>query len=185
MSSEGDQGNVSHPEDASTDDVELDLSRAVRDLQLAAASLYEHEKEIEDLGIRYGRIRDATLPFTTAAVTNADESEDNAIRRISLIADTLRQERERDQEETVVLPSGIEARGRDAQSGGSREGERTMCELVDRTRSRRAGDDVHVPRVTNLLTVPVTMYTTLLLACLLALLVAIVVAAVRGRPTDH
>ncbi|XP_018363506.1 PREDICTED: uncharacterized protein LOC108761446 [Trachymyrmex cornetzi] len=122
MSSEGDQGNISHLEDASTDDMELDLSRAVRDLQLAAASLYEHEKEIEDLGIRYGRIRDATLPFTTAAVTNADESEDNAIRRISLIADNLRQERERDQEETVVLPSGIEARGRDAQSGGSREG---------------------------------------------------------------
>jgi len=185
MSSEGDQGNASHLEDASTDDVELDLSRAVRDLQLAAASLYEHEKEIEDLGIKYGRIRDATLPFTTAAVTNADESEDNAIRRISLIADTLRQERERDQEETVILPSGIEARGRDAQSEGSREGERTMCELVDRTRSRHAGDDMHVPHVTNLLIVPVTTYTTLLLACLLALLVAIVVAAVRGRPTDH
>ncbi|KYQ49157.1 hypothetical protein ALC60_11771 [Trachymyrmex zeteki] len=187
MSNEGDQGNVSHLEDASTDDVELDLSRAVRDLQLAAASLYEHEKEIDDLGTRYGRIRDAALPFTTAIVTNADESEDNAIREISLIADALRQERERDQEETVVLPSGIEARGsqRDAQSGGSREGERTMCELVDRTRSRRVGDDVHVPRVTNLLTVPVTTYTTLLLACLLALLLAIVVAAVRGRPADH
>ncbi|KYM97215.1 hypothetical protein ALC62_12082 [Cyphomyrmex costatus] len=184
MNDDGDQGNASQLEDASTDDAELDLSRAVRDLQLAAASLYEHEKEIENLGSRYGRIRDAT-PLFAAAVSNADESEDDsAVHKIDLIVDGLRQERERDQEETVVLPSGIEARRGDAPSEGS-EGERTMCELVDRTRSRRAGNDVYVSCVTNPLTVPVTTYTTLLLACLLALLLAIVAAAVRGRPADH
>lgn len=180
-SNEGDQeGIASHLEDTSA--AELDLSRAVRDLQLAAASLYEHQREIEDLGTRRGRtIRDVT-PFTGTAVTSADESEDGlAVRKIGLIADALRQEQERDQEETVVLPSGIEA-----QSVGSREGERTMCELDRAARSCRAEDgDALVPRVTNLLTVPVTTCTTLLLACLLALLLAIVVAPVRGRPADH
>jgi len=180
-SDDGDQGDSNHlEEDASTADVELDWSRAVRDLQLAAASLYEHEREIEDLSIKPERI--------VGDATGADESEAGASRlRISLIADALRQERERDREGTVILPSGIETRGGDAQSGGSREGERTMCEL-DRTRPRRAGDGAHVPRVTivtNLLTVPVTTCTKLLLACLLALLLAIVVAPARGRPPDH
>lgn len=179
---DGDQLN----EDTSTADAELDLSRAVRDLQLAAASLYEHEREIEDLGTRRGRsVRDVT-PFTDVAavittVTSADESEAGAIREIGLIADDLRQEQERDQEETVVLPSGIEARGGDAPSvGASREGERTVCEL-----DRVGHGDALVPRVTNLLIDPVTTCTTLLLACLLALLVAIVVAPARSCPTDH
>lgn len=183
-SNEGDQGNASHLEDASTADAELDLSRAVRDLQLAAASLYEHEQEIKDLEARRGRIVSDATPCTTVA--SASESEDGAISKISLIADALRQEQERDQEETVVPPSGIEAPGRrDARSGESREGERTVCEL-DRTRSRRAGDDERVPRVTNLLTVPpVTTCTMLLLACLLALLLAIVTAPASGCPADH
>ncbi|XP_070514921.1 uncharacterized protein [Cardiocondyla obscurior] len=101
-SNEEDQNNVTNFRDTTTAEAELDLSRAVRDLQLAAASLYEHEQEIEALGTRRGKI-DA-VPCTA-------ENEDEAIRRISLIADGLGQERERDQEETVVLPSGIEARG--------------------------------------------------------------------------
>lgn len=187
-SNEKDQGDANHLEDASTADVELDLSRAVRDLQLAAASLYEHEREIEDLGTSRGRIVRDVTPLTTATttVTSAeDESEEGAIHKIGPIADSLRQEQERDQEETVVLPSGIEARGKDVRSGASREGERTVCEL-DRTRSRRVGDDdVRVLRVTNLITVPVTMCTMLLLACLLALLLAIVAGPARGRPADH
>lgn len=160
-SNEGDQASGSRLEDASTTDAELDLSRAVRDLQLAAASLYEHEREIEDLATRRGRLV-------------RDESEMS-----------LRQERERDQEETVVLPSGIMARGGDARSGKSREGERTVCELDDRTRPRRAGDDERAACVTNLLTVPVTTCTMLLLACLLALLLAILVAPARGHPADR
>lgn len=181
-SNEGDQGDANRLEDA---DAELDLSRAVRDLQLAAASLYEHEQEIKDLDTRRGRIVSDVTPCTAVAVTSASESEDGAISKISLIADAMRQERERDQEETVVPPSGIEAPGRrDARSGESREGERTVCEL-DRTRSRRAGDDERVPLVTNLLTVPVTTCTMLLLACLLALLLAIVTAPARGCPADH
>ncbi|XP_011689974.1 PREDICTED: uncharacterized protein LOC105451302 [Wasmannia auropunctata] len=193
-SNEGDQGNASLLEDAvSTADAELDLSRAVRDLQLAAASLYEHEREIGDLGVaERGRTDDAaTPPFDSAD----DESEDGAIRRISLIADALRQEpqeRERDQEETVVLPGGIEARGDggdEARGRASRrEGERTVC-VLDRTRSRGAavGDETRrAPRVvTNLSTVPVTTCTTLLLACLLALLLAIVLAPARSRPADR
>ncbi|XP_071554619.1 uncharacterized protein [Temnothorax nylanderi] len=112
---QGDQGDANianRLEDASTADAELDLSRAVRDLQLAAASLYEHEQEIEDLATRRGR----------TVATSADESEDGAIRKIGFIGDALRQERERDQEETVVLPSGIVARDGDARSGKSREG---------------------------------------------------------------
>ncbi|XP_077281421.1 uncharacterized protein LOC143908039 isoform X2 [Temnothorax americanus] len=106
----GDANIVDRLDDASTADAELDLSRAVRDLQLAAASLYEREREIGELATRRGR--------TAATGTSADESEseDGAIRKIGFIGDALRQERERDREETVVLPSGIEAR-----SGKSRE----------------------------------------------------------------
>lgn len=162
-SNEGVQDNANCLEDASATDAELDLSRAVRDLQLAAASLYEHEQEIENLSTRCERITPCTA---------ASESEDGAIHKISLIADGLKQEQERDQEETVILPSGIETR-----SGENREGERTVCEL-DRTRSRRAGNDERV--LTNLLTVPITTCTMLLLACLLALLLAIVSAPARG-----
>ncbi|XP_012535687.2 uncharacterized protein LOC105836297 [Monomorium pharaonis] len=130
-----------HPEEDDASSADADLSRAVRDLQLAAASLYEHEREIEALSTRRGRlIRGAkpdvntAVPPGVAPVTSADEREDDlAIRKIGLIADGLRQEeRERDQEETMVLPSGIvmEARGGgSARSGGSREGLQALARL--------------------------------------------------------
>ncbi|KAL6255844.1 hypothetical protein P5V15_013086 [Pogonomyrmex californicus] len=124
-SNEGDPSDASHlQDDAATANAELDLSRAVRDLQLAAASLYEHGQEIEDLSTRRRRIvRDvAPIAGDAAVATSTNEIEDGAIRKINLIADDLRQERERDQEEAVVLPSGIEARDTDARRGGSREG---------------------------------------------------------------
>lgn len=99
-SNEGDQGDADRLEDASTSDAELDLSRAVRDLQLAAASLYEHEREIEELdGGRERTVR----------------SEGGANDKVGLIADAP--EQERDQEETVVLPGGIEARGGESRQG--------------------------------------------------------------------
>ncbi|XP_032685150.1 uncharacterized protein LOC116850677 [Odontomachus brunneus] len=181
-SNEGDQAVNSDyfEQDVCTADVELDLSRAVRDLQLAAASLYEHEREIEDLGVardkkidvhdtqativsntnkredspirkinliadalrkeqehqeeeeeeeKEARIREAT-PVTTIST---DENEDkNLLRKI--IADDLRQERERDQEEVTVLPSGIAEMRRDAREE-SCEGlhRRSLAQTDDRT----------------------------------------------------
>lgn len=80
-----------------TADVELDLSRAVRDLQLAAASLCEHEREIEDLGVRRNGKIDAIA--ATATTTNGSE-EDGPIRKIGFVVDAPRErERKRDREE--------------------------------------------------------------------------------------
>lgn len=166
----GDQGSAScHFDNVSTADAEL--SKAVRDLELAAASLCEHGREIEDLGKTRRR----------GKKISAREDEDGPIRKINPIADALRQERERDQEEITVVPtSGIETTRSDAREGDD-EGERTSCELDDD--DVRAGsplmnpEDASVFRVTNITTVTVTTYSMLLLACLLALLLAIVAAS--------
>lgn len=168
-SDDGDQSGVSRFESLSTADAEL--SRAVRDLELAAASLCEHGREIEDLGkTGRGEKTDARMtPITVVSTTDVD----NPIRKINLIADALRQEQERDQEEiTVVPPSGIETMRSDARD----EGERTSCELDDRAESSKDARSANVSRVTNIITVTVTTYPMLLLACLLALLLAIVAA---------
>ncbi|XP_019696016.1 uncharacterized protein LOC105181104 isoform X2 [Harpegnathos saltator] len=104
-SNEGDQGISSdsnfEQDNILTADVELDLSRAVRDLQLAAASLCEHEREIEDLGIARDRKIDTSVRDTTSTtVSNTDEHEgDSPIRKINLIIDVLRKEQERHQKE--------------------------------------------------------------------------------------
>lgn len=231
-SNEGDQdvSSGSFEQNVFTADVELDLSKAVRDLQLAAASLCEHEREIEDLAIARDRkidtgIREMITPITVSSAdehedspirkigliagalrreqekeeeeekkdeeekthaddatpvttVSRDESEDKSLlRKISLIADDLTQERERDQEEVMVLPSGIaESREREAREK-SCEGERTVCELVDRKPSSRYTEDAQ-SCVTNIITcATVTTYSMLLLACLLALLLAIVAAS--------
>lgn len=178
-SNEGDQSSASRFDDVSTADAELDLSRAVRDLQLAAASLCEHGREIEGLRIRRGKLPRVHNVTPITASTGTDENEDSPIRKTGLIVDALKQEQERDQEETVVLPNErIEPRS-DARSEERREGERTVCEL-DRTKSCYAEADAHftrVPCVTNLITVTVITYSMLLLACLLAMLLAIVVAS--------
>lgn len=174
-SNEGDQSSGNRYEDVSTADAELDLSRAVRNLQLAAASLCEHGPEIESLRIRRAGRIDVT------PVTSTDENEDsNPMRKVGLIADALRQEQERDQKEekTAVLPSGVETTTRSdaTRCEENREGERhaEVCEL-DRTESQLECG-VRAPYVTNIITVTITTYSILLLACLLALLVAIVVA---------
>lgn len=167
-SNDGDQGGSSRFESVSTADEEL--SKAVRDLELAAASLCEHGREIEDLGrTRQGKKTDDVTRVTPISATD----EDGPMRKINLIADALRQEQERDQEEiTVVPPSGIETTRSDTRE----EGERTSCELDDGAESRAFPDATCVSRVTNIITVTVTTYSMFLLACLLALLLAIVAA---------
>ncbi|XP_012235083.2 uncharacterized protein [Linepithema humile] len=174
-SNDGDQSGASRFDDVSTADAELDLSRAVRDLQLAAASLCEHGREIEELKIKRGRL--PRVHNVTPITASTDTDEGNPVCKIGLIVDT--QEQERDQEETVVLPNErIEPRSDARSEEKRREGERTVCEL-DRTKScyAEAARFVRVPCVTNLITVMVTTYSMLLLACLLALLLAIVVAS--------
>lgn len=162
-----DQGGSSRFESVSTADEEL--SKAVRDLELAAASLCEHGREIEDLG----RTRQGKRTDDVTRATPISTDEDDPMRKINLIADALRQERERDQEEiTVVPPSGIETTRSDARD----EGERTSCGLDDGADSRAFPDATCVSRVTNIITVTVTTYSMFLLACLLALLLAIVAA---------
>lgn len=174
-SDDGDQSGASRFDNISTADAEL--SKAVRDLELAAASLYEHGREIEDLGQKTGRRRKIDTCVTSIPTTTSTVDVDSPIRKINLIADALRQEQERDQEEiTVTPPSGIES---PILSDARDEGERTWCELDDRAESRMIHDarSANVSRVTNILTVTVTTYSMLLLACLLALLLAIVAAS--------
>ncbi|XP_070156027.1 uncharacterized protein [Polyergus mexicanus] len=164
---EEDQTGASRFENLST--VDAELFRAVRDLELAAASLCEHGREIEDLGkTGRGQKIDARMtPITIVSTTDVDS------RKINLIADALRQEQERDQEEiTVVPPNGIETMRSDARD----EGERTSCELDDRAESSKDARSANVSRVANIITVTITTYPMLLLACLLALLLAIVAA---------
>ncbi|EZA48300.1 hypothetical protein X777_13814 [Ooceraea biroi] len=191
LSNEGDQADQGSSTSCSesTSTAELDLSRAVRDLQLAAASLCEHGQEIKDLGIGRGRVQGARVQDATpirsasSSLSRDENEEDRPIRRLGLIADALKreQERERDQQEAAV-DRGIGARGgenaRDEEK--RRAGERTVCcELDDRARSRRVEDDLarsRVPGITNITNV-ITKRSMLLLACLLALLLAIVAAS--------
>lgn len=103
-SNEGDQGVSSNylEQDAFTAKVELDLSRAVRDLQLAAASLCEHGQEIEDLGIGCDRRIDTDVhDENLTTVSSAYEREDSPTRKINLIADTLRKEQEKEEEARI------------------------------------------------------------------------------------
>jgi len=180
-----DQGSTSRSESVST--AELDLSRAVRDLQLAAASLCEHGREIEDLGRGRGRIGEGAgvqnaTPIRTAL--SGDESEeDRPSRKLGLIADALKREQERecDQEEATVergIGERCDENARDEEK--HRAGERTVCrELDDRARSRRVEDDARsrrLPDVTNISSEVITRCSILLLACLFALLLAILAA---------
>lgn len=103
-SNEEDQcGNANHnnEEKVLTADIELDLSQAVRDLQLAAASLCEHGQEIEDLGVGCDKwidtCRDAT-PATAISVADKDDV-DSPIRKISLIAAALKERECKEEEE--------------------------------------------------------------------------------------
>ncbi|XP_014472751.1 PREDICTED: uncharacterized protein LOC106743431 isoform X2 [Dinoponera quadriceps] len=98
-SNEGDQGvNSDYFErEVFTANAELDLSRAVRDLQLAAASLCEHGREIEDLGRARDRKTDTGVHDVTRTSTSGRE--EIPINKINLVADVLRKEQERHQEE--------------------------------------------------------------------------------------
>lgn len=143
-SNDGDQDGSSHLENVSShlenvSTADAEFSKAVRDLELAAASLCEHEREIEDLGRK-----------TDDDVAASIADEDAPMRKISLIADSLRQERERDQEEmTVVPPSGIETTRGDARDEGLRVPAMILdrietCSLkltVDDARATRDGAD--------------------------------------------
>jgi hypothetical protein len=160
---------------------ELDLSRAVRDLQLAAASLCEHGREIEDLGRGRGRIGEGA--GAQNATPSGDEGEeDRPIRKLGLIADALRREQERecDQEEATVERGIGERCGENARDEERRRaGERTVCRVLDRARSRVVVDAARSPRlpgVTNISSEIITRCSILLLACLFALLVAILAA---------
>ncbi|XP_017875969.1 uncharacterized protein LOC108622544 isoform X2 [Ceratina calcarata] len=82
------------PEQTRTTDPELDLTRAVHDLQLAAASLCEHEKEIQQLEalLRKDASNDVPIEEDTSSLsieTDAGSSNEDS-------------QKERDQEETVV-----------------------------------------------------------------------------------
>ncbi|XP_029177382.1 uncharacterized protein LOC114945361 isoform X2 [Nylanderia fulva] len=123
-SDDGGEDQSSCPFDSvSTADAEF--SKAVRDLELAAASLCEHGREIEDLG--KARRRGKKI--------RARDDEDGSIRKISPSPDVLRQERERDQEEITVVPaSGIETTRSEARAGDDegRQGARTLAMIPDR-----------------------------------------------------
>lgn len=149
-------------------DAQLDLSRAVQDLQLAAASLCEHEKEIEQLEIRLkNKSNDSDVRSTNESVLIAEGE-------FALESGSL--EQERDQEETLVS-AGIKMLSDERDPDC--EGESTECELIcksyDIDIARSTG--MRVSYVTNLITIMITTYSMVLLACFLALLLATVAAS--------
>lgn len=91
--------------DSSTDP-ELDLSRAVHDLQLAAARLCEHEKEIEELEALLKR--DAgDIPCTTNVSITEEKS---LIAEKSRAIESDAEEQEREQKEETVVSTDVKLR---------------------------------------------------------------------------
>ncbi|KZC13596.1 PREDICTED: uncharacterized protein LOC107191815 [Dufourea novaeangliae] len=153
-------------------DPELDLSKAVHDLQLAAASLCEHKKEIEELEALWKKDANdvpctapvaitENRPLLTPEKTCSLENEDGQL--------------ECDQEESVI---STDVKSWTDEHDPECEGESTECKNIcgphDNEIARSTG--MRVSYVTNLITVMITTYSMVLLACFLALLLATVAA---------
>nr|XP_034184297.1 uncharacterized protein LOC117606210 isoform X1 [Osmia lignaria]XP_034184298.1 uncharacterized protein LOC117606210 isoform X1 [Osmia lignaria]XP_034184299.1 uncharacterized protein LOC117606210 isoform X1 [Osmia lignaria]XP_034184300.1 uncharacterized protein LOC117606210 isoform X1 [Osmia lignaria]XP_034184301.1 uncharacterized protein LOC117606210 isoform X1 [Osmia lignaria]XP_034184302.1 uncharacterized protein LOC117606210 isoform X1 [Osmia lignaria] len=159
--------NVEREEDKN--DPELDLSKAVHDLQLAAASLCEHEKEIEELEAVLRK--DSTSSISDKIAIDQDKCQ-LIVEKSSM---SVNEKKEQDQDrKTTVLPTDVKLRSDERDPNC--EGESIECKNVyesydiDIVRST----EMRISYVTNLITVMITTYSMVLLACFLALLLATV-----------
>ncbi|XP_076173417.1 uncharacterized protein LOC143149716 isoform X2 [Ptiloglossa arizonensis] len=161
------------PEDNSIVDPELDLTKAVHDLQLAAASLCEHEKEIEQLEALLKKDGSDNVP----CVSNLAITEENKLTsEKKSVLESEERKLECDEEETII---STDVKSRTDQHDPDSEGESIECKNIcgphgiDIVRST----GMRVSYVTNLITVMITTYCMVLLACFLALLLATVAAS--------
>ncbi|XP_043259122.1 uncharacterized protein LOC122401204 isoform X1 [Colletes gigas] len=160
--------------DNSNVDPELDLTKAVHDLQLAAASFCKHEKEIEELEAWLKKDASDNVPCTSN-VTIAEKDYLLASENKPAL-ESERKEIDCDKEETVVSTDvKLQTDEHDPNCEGESIECKNICGLHDINIVRTSG--MRVSYVTNLITVTITTYFMVLLACFLALLLAIVAAS--------
>lgn len=169
-----DDHNFVEPEETRNDlhtNPELDLSKAVYDLQLAAASLCEHEKEIEKLEALLKK--DATNNISCSS--NIEAKEDIPLLNIenNLMALNDKNENKCDTEETIT---STDDKPRTVDRDPNSEGESTKCKNTCEHVIPRS-TEMRISYVTNLITILITTYSMVLLACFLALLLATVAAS--------
>lgn len=160
--------------DSSIIDPGVELTKAVHDLQLATASLCEHEKEIEQLVEVLLRqdvagIRDASAEDVSAfAITETDTA-------LSSSLDDEDNQKEYDQEETVVS-IGVKSSLNDPNCEGEDNRE---CKQDNTCEPNEipCSTEMRVSYVTNLVTILVTAYSMVFLACFVALLLATIAAS--------
>ncbi|XP_053974479.1 uncharacterized protein LOC128874137 isoform X1 [Hylaeus volcanicus] len=159
--------------DNSNADPELDLTKAVHDLQLAAASLCEHEKEIEELK---ALLRKDAPPSNVPNVEDKESLVSSDKESESPLLESEEKELECEQEDTIV---STDVTMRTDERDPDCEGESIKCENICGPHSigivRSSG--MRVSYVTNLITVIITTYCLVLLACFIALLLATVAAS--------
>ncbi|XP_033321293.2 uncharacterized protein LOC117217642 isoform X1 [Megalopta genalis] len=154
-------------------DPELDLSKAVHDLQLAAASLCEHEKEIEELEALWKKDASDTPSMAQIAIT--EEKLLTTSENTGMVENEDR-EVECDQEETA-LPTDVKLPTDEHKPDD--EGEITECENICGSHNKEIVRSIgmRISYVTNLISVTIITYFMVLLACFLALLLASIAAA--------
>ncbi|OAD57994.1 hypothetical protein WN48_00786 [Eufriesea mexicana] len=169
-----DDNNLVEPEEVKTDSYtnpELDLSKAVHDLQLAAASLCEHEKEFEELEALLKKDIANNVPCSNNVPIEEDVPSLNI--ESNLIASNNEKEKEHDQEETVI---STDVKPHNDERDQNCEGEITKCKDTCESYIPRS-TEMRISYVTNLITILITTYSMVLLACFLALLLATVAAS--------
>lgn len=168
--------NLVRSEDVKNDlhiDPELDLSKAVHDLQLAAASLCEHEKEIEELeALLKSNVATNNVPCDS----NIEVKEDVSLLNIKsdLMPPSNEKEKEHDDEETVISTDDKPCTD---ERDPNCEGESTKCKDICESYDILCSTEMPISYVTNLITILITTYSMVLLACFLALLLASVAAS--------
>ncbi|KAI4502899.1 hypothetical protein M0802_001943 [Mischocyttarus mexicanus] len=176
-------------------EIEIDLNRAVEDLQIAAASLNGNTQEMKELEVQLAKLGEGCLAIEVKdKVDNKNEQEEEEKLKLFIVEkkdviseSNIEQEggggggrgaekKNVDQEYKMLEPIEMEDDNRPI---AIREGERNVWEVDLKTYKNYFARpiEIRVPYVTNIITITITEYSMVLLACLLALLLAIVAAS--------
>ncbi|KAF7389965.1 hypothetical protein HZH68_011822 [Vespula germanica] len=172
------ENNVRRPSD-----IEIDLNKAVEDLQIAAASLNGNVQEMEELEVRLTKLGEGHLDVQIedkADKKNEEKLKLFTVEKKDVISESdVGQETEKNDEQKCEILEPIETQD-DNRRIAVREGERNVWDVdlknYDENYLARP-IEIRVPYVTNIITITITEYSMVLLACLLALLLAIVAAS--------
>lgn len=159
-------------------DIEVDLNKAVEDLQLAAASLNGSMQEMEELEIQLAKLNENRLFIDEErkiSEKNGKECKLFIVEKKDVEEVTpesgIEQGEGNDEGESSVSET-LEVKDGNGRVIAVREGERNVCEVVDRTeycenQLLARAMEMRVPYVTNIITIAITEYFMVLLACLL------------------